>query len=339
MVAPAISEQTPPQAAETAAPAKSTFLQRNSLRLAGILNLIGDVGFLGGGLKGKDHFKTTGGALYTLGGLNLTLFGRVKTEEKLNIVTQDTAAFIEQQTGHAAANLSAQMPSAASKENALYRSAAQNTLYAYTLGAAAVLISGIKKYRADSKQWAGLVYGISSLVFKLTSLMIPEKSIKETGNEKKGGFVNWVREKPLRIFGYGSLITDTALGIQSYQEYKHNPGDKGYGWTALTTVTYMLADFMIARSNKDPANAGGKLSAEEQRRVETLAAEAIAREPKEAQDALLIQVAAFLSERPEINGKADALATSLKQKVAAMDSSQWTSRVKIDNAPALQPAR
>jgi len=326
---PVTTEVQPPAPAEN-----PSFLQRNSLRLAGILNLIGDVGLLGGGKKIRDNYKTIGGAFYTLGGLNLTLFGRVKPEEKLQQVTEGTAEFIKEKTGHLPeGSILANADTHKKSHGFFYRNAAQNTLYAYTLGAAAMLGSGIKKYRAGEGKSA-LFYGISSLVFKLASLLIPEKSDKEDLEKKKGGFINWIRQKPLRIFGYGSLVTDSLLGITAYKDYKRDPHNSDYRWSAVTTITYLLADFLVANSNKDPSNARGKLKADEQRRVETLAAEAIAREPVENQENLVQEVAAFLAARPETTGKAADIGQAIKNQIGRKS---WVSR--LETTLVSQPAR
>jgi hypothetical protein len=334
---------TPAPAAEIPppAPARGNFLQRNSLWLAGILNLIGDVGFLGNGIKTGDTYKKFGGGMYTLGGLNLALFGRVKPEENLREITESTAEFLKQKTGglpegSELAGVAAHKD-AAQNGQFFYRNAAQNTLYGYTMGAGAMLASGIKKHRAGLGS-AGLYYGISSLVFKLASLVIPEKALKDDGEKKSKGFIGWIREKPLRVFGYGSMVTDSLLALDTYQDFRRNPQKSGYAWTGVTAVTYILADLMMAISNKDPANAGGKLNTEEQQRVERLAADAIAREPREAQAALVREVAEFLAAQPQIAGKADAIAASIAQQAAQMDSPAWASRVKTDE-PALQPIR
>lgn len=309
------------------------FLQHHSLQVGGILNLIGDVGLLGGGIKTKDPFKITGGGFYTLGGLNAALFGKVKPKQNLREITEGTAVVIKKAAGLPEGSTLAQVDAAWNKDNIghtgdfLYRRAAPNTLSIYTAGAGAMLGSGIHNYRAG-KGAARLYYGLSSLAFKLASLIIPEKSQKdEAGNAQGAGVMDWLREKPLRLFGYGSLVTDTLLGWDAYQSYKRSPKTGDHLWTGVTTVTYLLADFMMAISSKDPANASGKFSAEEQRRVEALAAETIAREPREIRDGLVSQVAEFLAARPEITGNADYLKQSVAQQLEHLKSNPWAARV------------
>lgn len=329
-----------------ALPAKDAgFLRRNSLRLAGILNLIGDVGFLGGGIKTRDPYKITGGGLYTLGGLNLALFGKVRPEQQRQEVSQGVADIIKTTAGGLpeGSDLAAidACRNAGLAGKTLYHHAAQNTLGVYTAGAAAMLASGIKKHNAGLGS-AGLYYGLSSLVFKLGSFLIPEKNEKEnreSGKIRKGGFLEWIRQKPLRLFGYGSMVTDSLLALDTYQEYKYNPQKGSYRWTAVTTITYILADLMMAISNKDHANATGKFSAEDQHRIERLAADAIAREPKEMQAGLVRQIAGYLAARPELTGGAEDLAKAISGQVGDLQKISWASRASSAGTPDHQPGR
>lgn len=304
------------------------FLKQYSLQLAGILNLIGDVGFLGTGIKTRDPYKISGGGLYTLGGLNLALFGKVKPEENLRRVKEEVAALIDEKTGHAAAR-----PEGG---DALYRHAADNTLTAYTAGAAAMLASGIKKHNAGLGS-AGLYYGASSLAFKLGSRLIPEQAAGGAG-EKSGGIVGWIREKPLRLFGYGSVVTDSFLALDTWHDYKHNPNKSGYGWSAVTAGTYILADLLMAISSKDPANAGGKFPEGDRRDIEAGAAEKIARQPKESREALIAQAAEFLAARPEMGGDATAIGQAIREHMEQAAPASWTARTAPSSAPPVRQA-
>ena len=226
------------------------FFKRNSLQVAGVFNLLGDVGFFMQGTKDIAAARTkpqriaayaeaVGGGLYTLGGLNLAFFGHVDERKPVNEIIAKTAIFMTEQIGPLPSNtaLGALHPTAqkTSSPSFFYRNTAQNTLIAYTLGAGALLTNGISRYRAKEPD-GGLMlgYGIASLAVKLASLMIPEKP-KEDENEKpKNGIIAWLREKPLRIFGYGSLITDTLLAKRAFDKYKR--GAAGSSWPLTTAV-------------------------------------------------------------------------------------------------------
>ncbi len=319
------------------------FIQRNSLLLSGVLNLVGDGAMLWTGIRGKKNgnippnkYRAWGGGFYTLGGLNLTLFGQVKPEDKLKETKKDIAEFLQEKTGHTLKGTSlGDTASDVTPKGFFQRNTAQNTLYLYTLGAIALLFDGIKTFREDRRQWGGMVYGALSTLFKTTSLLIPEKATKK-GEEKKGGFIEWIREKPLRVFGYGSMMTDTAYGIQTYQKYRKNPLDKDVPWDMTTTVTYLLSDFLMAQSNKDPANASGRLSAGDQRKIESLAADSIVQQPKDTRAELIRQVSEFLAKQPQVQGSADDIAKSISMQVAQLSAGKpWVTRAMENSLPTL----
>ena len=315
---------------------KPGFFRRNSLKLAGIFNLIGDVGFLGSGIKTRDTSKIVGGALYTLGGANLAMFGKPKPEHAVEELTEKTADMLQNAMGglpegSGLAKAEAQK-TADTLKGSLYKHAAQNTLGVYTAGAGALLVSGIRKYRANPKEWAGMGYGISSLAVKSLSLLIPEKTGKDAEDKKSsGGLLGWIREKPLRIFGYGSVITDTMLAAEAVQGYR--AGHKN-AWSVLTAGTYIISDLLMAISNKNPDNATGKLRPEDQHGIEAMAAEAIAAQPEEKRGELVAQAASFLAAQPNTTGTAEDIKKSIREQVEALGKNRWAQRV---SAPAESP--
>jgi hypothetical protein len=340
-----------------------SFLKRYSLKLAGVLNMIGDVGLLSKGLTGGGAFTAAAGGFYTMGGANLAIFGNAKPMHSpvMDRVATFIGSKIENPSLHP--GLSELMKGNASIKsklnNNLKKHTADITLAAYSVGAATMLAQGIKEFREEriklaSKQidssqtqgWSLIGYGISSLTFKLLSLIIPEKSPDDAlANDEPRGVarrcVDWVREKPMRLFGYGSLITDTMLAIRAYQEFKANkalPADiqakKNYLWTALTAVTYMASDFLAAISskNKEPS----KLSVDEQRSVVALAAETIALQPKEKQDTLASEIAGYLEAQPEMSSKGK-LGELIRKQMKNMENSPWAMR--LESAPTLEASR
>lgn len=313
------------------------FLRKNSLQLAGLLNLIGDVGFLARGLLKRtkrdsaapDNAMLFGGILYLFGGLNLLLFGGVKPEQKLQDVEEQTASFLKQKMGALPEN--SELASVDKKERKpgvrdyLYKHAAQNTLYAYFLGAIGFLISGINDFRADRTQTGRMYYGITSLVIKGASILVPEKSKEptESDSHKSKGIIDWIREKPLRIFGYGSLLTESMMALETYQKYRKPGADtKDWKWAAVSTGSYIFSDLLAAISNKDKSNAAGKLSADEQRKVEAMAAEAIAAQPGAKRGTLVEEVSGFLAKRPEIGGSRESIRKALVTQVEHKGTTQ-----------------
>ncbi len=304
------------------------WLNDNSLKYGGWANLVGDGALLASGLKSGRSKEINTGALYTVGGLIVSRYGNVKTEHHLRQVSEQLAGFLQQQAGMLPEHcglysiLKDRRDNGLQKmEDFLYRYPSQATLGIYTLGAFSMLQSGIK----HRKFWDA-AYGVSSVSTKLASLVVPEKkkTAATESHEKAttpiGKVFEWVQEKPLRIFGYGSMVTDALLGMSAYREYKSNPQQKAYIFKFLTTGTYLMADMMFAISSKEGE---GKFDPDEQRRIEGLAAETIAAQPGAIQGALTNQVAGFLSTRPEMRGSTQDIAESIGEQVKYMRSNRW----------------
>ena len=323
-------QETPKEQAE------QDFLHKNSLRLAGALNLFGDVSLLVSGIKSKDSYKMAGGGLYTLGAVNLMGYGSVNKSYSMRNLSEHTAEFIKHAAGElpsdtALANILTQRNTGkwTDLSHLLHTQPAQNTMGLYTAGAAAMLGSGIGRYRSGEGAGA-LAYGISSLGVKAATLAIPEKSASE---EKKPGIVGWIQEKPLRVFGYGSLASELFLGLASYQEFKKGRSNGGYFWTALSTGSYMASDVLMAISHKNPNNAEGKFTADETTQIVALAAEAIASTPKAKRIQLTNQVARFLAEQPEIQGDQNDIRQSLHKQMNDAAPDSWAERTGQDSEP------
>lgn len=314
------------------------FFDRYSLQLAGVLNLIGDVALFRNGMVSKDNNKFAAGALYTAGGANLTLFGKGDPNAPVRDVSEQTAAFIQQEIGQlphdSALNRVAEQRETGTVADAkrfLQKHPAQVTLVPYIGGAVAMLMSGIKHAKATGEK-TRLYSGVSSVFFKTASFLIPESSHKnEDSNENSGGLIGWIREKPLRLFGYGSFITDLLMSGDAYKDFSARR--KGWQWIGLTSASYLMADIMVAISHKDP-NAGA-LTSEEQMRVEAMAAEAIHAAPEEARPALTEKVAGFLRRQPQMRGSSEMIQRHLRMQLEHLDQSAWVKRTETSAEPAV----
>ena len=344
---------TPPMTPPAPAPAAQTgvraFLKRNSLQVAGVLNLVGDAGFFMNGLKDIRAAKTKpqriaayaeaiGGGLYTLGGLNLTLFGHVDERKPAQAIIEKTAVFMTEQIGPLPRDtaLGALHPSAqkTSSPSFFYRNTAQNTLVAYTLGAGSLLVTGITRFRTKAPEGGILLsYGIASAAVKLASLLVPEKPQEQETEKPATGIIGWLREKPLRIFGYGSIITDTLLAKRAYDKYKTGSNSS---WQVATAGSYILADSMMAISSKDKNNVTGTFSAEDQQHIEALVAQTVAEQPKEKQAALVQKVSKFLSKQSGMPHKPNDIAKGIIDQLPS-DCKPWASR--LENEHPLERAR
>jgi hypothetical protein len=327
-----------------------SFLQRNSLRISGYLNLIGDVGLLAGGIVKRNPHHIAGGALYTLGAGNLARYGKADTAHVKQTLAKDMAGFFsahaaaipQTSTLHQAAHEGANGGIFARLDQQLRAQPVQNTMGLYTAGALAMLGSGVQTYRANGK-FSGIAYGASSLAFKLGTLMLPEDTKNSAFNPtEKKGVIGWLKEKPLRLFGYGSLVTDTLLAWQSYDEYKEAKakgkakGSSAYIYTGIAAASYIVSDILMAMSYKDPANAAGALRHEDATEMLRMAAEVIAAQPAEKRPALTAKLATFLSEKPAFASHAEAIHTQLQEALSATVNRTWSARVAAEEGVAAQ---
>lgn len=313
-----------PTSVESARPEPSGaggFLRRNSLQMAGLLNLIGDASLLGAGYKAKDKFMTLAGGLYTGGALALARYGKPSQARALKTVTEDTADFLKQKAGMLPEGTALSKADAAKDSSAfsraehyLYRHPADAMLGLYTAGAASMLGSGIA---TGNKKRIG--YGVWSLLVKTTSFLMPEKTdtqapVAEKSNNPLTRLVAWVREKPMRLFGYGSLITEVLYASSVFEDYKNKKEGTTLGF--VTAGAYIASDLLAAVSSKDTTKTDGQLSAAEVRKVEAMAAEAIAKQDDPTRRAALVEeVSGFLAKRPEIGGSRESIRHAIVSQV------------------------
>ncbi len=338
-------------------PAASLY-ERNKLRISAALNLLGDVGLLIEGRTQKNPLKQAAGWLYTIGAMSLTVLGSANPKQQLQELREQTALFLNKEATNKDSSLesskivqSRDTGFMANTMRFLKKNAADVTLFFYTLGAGTMLANGVKGYKtlkasgdnsekglAKLEEAKGTIgYGISSLSIKAASLALRED--KQVG--KSEGVVGWLKEKPLRLFGYGSLITESMLGWKTYGQWKQTKAKgqteedkKAFRWATVTTGSYALSDVVIATANKDAASAVGKMEQLEQENLEEMVAETIVHQSAEEQDALATKTAQFLETQGAVNGNAQELRQSIMQRVEKMQNKAWVDRQA--EAPAME---
>jgi len=294
-------------------------IKKSSLKLTGFLNILGDAILAFSGHHKKDPFRIVGGSLLSVGSLNLLRYGNADSSHYLREASDDLKAFISTQEGMLPPKVSA----STKVENFLYRHPAQVTLGINSLGATSNLISGIRNTR-NGEGWGALGFGIGSVGLKLLSLLIPEKA----KDENRGGIIGWIQEKPLRFYGYSSLVTDLFLGADAFQEYKKNPKNWVlYTSTALAGACYALADLTVAMSHKDHTNEeGGKFTAAEQREIESIAAASLVKHSAAEQQRKASILGEFLAKRKEMQGDTQSISKAILEQTNQLDSGSWVER-------------
>ena len=303
----------------------SSIVSQHSLRIAGLLNLVGDVALLAEGLgigaekKEIQPLMVSMGALYTLGGLNLALFGSPDINRAQHELSHRIADFIEQETGELPpasklANLCNDTHGMFEQcKNALASDPVQNTMALYTAGAAVALARGVGKYRESdkgSRNFSDLGYGASSLSLKLASYLIPEDNRQQAEPKKISSFkefldqnvIEWVKEKPLRLFGYGSFIPDAFMIKGTLRDINNKPDltSTQKGIMGVKALSYPIADLLMAVSHKSSENNAALLNETQEREITELVEDVIAQHSYIDKTALRTQIDAFLSQQPEL---------------------------------------
>lgn len=326
------------------------WLQRYSLKTVGWLNIIGDIGLLASGLTtkgGMRNYHIAAGSLYTVGAAVPALFGEVNSENQVNETLARMNAALKEQSVEVPKDSSlyaATQDQRTGMRHFLHQHAAQAMLGFYALGAGTMLAGGLRVRDAQGKlNPYKIAYGANSLGLKTLSLALPEKATPEK-DENKGqrdpisGAFHWLVDKPLRLFGIGSFISDGSLGLAAMRDYRNalkiNPGARPDYFQFLTTGTYLAADVLASLSSKDPSHADGKFNADQQQRIEAMAAETIIRQPEAVREGLVNRVADAISKQGEMSGGREKISHSISEQIKHMESNPWAQRTSADPAIA-----
>lgn len=308
--------------------------ESNKLTIAAGLNLIGDVILFLEGIgisfaKDKDGnkpqknlFNAAAGGLYSLGALTAAVFGRISPKERFHDLKYQVAEFIDGRLDRSASQTqSARIVNEKSQnfwnraERYLRRYAGQVMLWFYTLGAAVMFAGGIKQQheKKDKGVDGDLLVGGFSLLVKLTSAIMPEARESEqsdTGAPK--GFWSKLKSQPMKIFGYGSFLTEIFWG---YSAWKKKENGQEWRLRAATTASYAASDLVIATANKDAVNRLGDLHDREVNELEEMVAETIAHQSEGRQAQLTEESAEFIAQQSGIARSKEALTASIKARV------------------------
>ncbi len=205
--------------------------------------------------------------------------------------------------------------------------------------------------------------GIMTTGSSLTTVLTPEKSSEEKARMRAeptsvvGRAVNWFREQPMRISGYG-LSTSTVLhffsslrNLKYANSYTKNPEKlvglhpskaedvqeerNSFGFRMIFVVTNLMAELMMTLGHKGHGegieNDDGVVKS-----ACAMAAELIAQEPSSKQADLLHTASTLLARPSVLGGKAEDYVPLLQAQLAAQNAHPW--RMQRTALTAAQPA-
>ena len=200
------------------------------------------------------------------------------------------------------------------------------------------LLKAQRKYGADvdtqnaDKTDVGL--GIVTAASAITGLLVKEQK-RLDGDPKRhgiGGIIDWVREKPLRVTGYGYML---ATGFHAKATY-----DKWVATSALELAektiersklkkravfiaANVVSEILLAISSKGHG-VGVKPDASINDSVISTAAELVLRQPQDKREAVISQLSGYIASPEVLAIKAEDVEKSIRQHIAALDKNPWT---------------
>ncbi len=326
-----------------------------SLKASGLAYLAGDASlFVSGRMAGRNK-EANAGALYALGGVLCALFGNPSADKQLKLLIRRLGDYLKKQgveIPKSPTTVDMVKPGGLLEHitTFLYKYPTQilNLMFAY--GGTQLFQSGRKK----NKPWDA-VAGVCVTAGGLAGLLITEGK-SDSDHPPHGAIaqaMDWIREKPLRLTGALYMANNVALTLSAYGERKDYFGarkdtkNKSYLFKFLTVACYLFANSMLTLSSKDNVGAGAREKSTDNA-VSALAdvsAKVIAAQHPELQEALVQNIAGYLSSQPEIKKTAPEIASLLHKKLVLVSQKQspalaenWQSRMQIAPEQGLNPS-
>ena len=328
-----------------------TFRKR-SLQLTGLTYLIGDIGLWSYGAGEKDKLIKAASFAYFLGTLSLIFYGRNdQSDLQVHDLAKDLEKFLAEQkialpegsALHAVAT--DKKKTVAESLNELgkrYPSEIFNTVTA--LAGVFMFLASYKKLKipfalgGDAKAfsemrgeaWMDLGLGGITAAAGTFATVVKEKKHDPDDPPAKGLAWLWqkIREHPLAIAGGGYTIATLCHAGSTWKAWREarrvNDLERlaSVPKRAIFVGAALVSEFLLAISSK--GHGEGVVNDESvDKSVIAIAAEVIARQPKQARDQLVGVVGKFLGEQETLAMKDDEVLTELRKQVEIVRNNPW----------------
>ncbi|MDX1975577.1 MAG: hypothetical protein SFT92_07895 [Rickettsiales bacterium] len=320
-------------------------LADKKLKTAGYAYLVGDAALFASGMITGRHKEASAGLLWGLGGLACARYGNPDADKQMELLGKRLGKYLQKQgvaipKDPTTAALTKEGGVIDSIETFLYQYPSQMLNSVFTIGGVQLVRSGLQ----NQKHWDA-ASGALITAGALAGLLIPEKK-SDPENPPKGTInkaVAWLQEKPLRISAGLFAVNNVTMAMSAFNEMRTNPSQKSYLFKFLVSASYIFANAMLAQSSKDNTMEG-KRDVAALKKLSDMAANVIAAQPKEIQEALMQDIASFLSAQPETKLTSAEINTMLHQTlaekhiaVAEKPMGAWVQHVQSQHATA-QPS-
>lgn len=208
----------------------------------------------------------------------------------------------------------------------------------------------IRKMRQEG--WLDVGLGTTTTVSSIVGGAITEKKRDPDEPPAKGlGQVwEWVQEKPLRVTGYGLMVSTLFHAASTVLALKeaHRTGDAkrkaSVPFRAAFVASNLIAEFLMAISSKGHGE-GVRNDESVEKSMVAIAAELIAKEPPKMHEELIAHMTRFLGAPNVLGGRNDEIEMDLRHELARTLKNPWSgckpgaAEAATEHAAMLQKSR
>lgn len=329
-----------------------TFMQRMqdaTLHYAGLNYLAADACLFAHGAVNNNKNTMATAAFWALGGLSSALFGKKPSEYQLKELSLNLAKYLQDggiNIPHDSQLHKRYIQHGNSTWNGIQRFAYNhpsellNTVYG--IGAGFLIRSGFKPRNNGKGDWKMSASGALVLAGALIGLLAPENEQKPDQNvqpSNQGGALSWLKEKPLRVSAALYTLNNGFLVASAYDEQKTKAlGNSSYLFKYAAAAAFLSSNLLLSLSDKDRSQDIKELPIDQ---LTAYAADIIARQPNDTQEAVLNKIADYMANIPVLAmDKNQALAYLNQSMIAASPPlatvSNASSHARINSSKVLQ---
>lgn len=308
-------------------------LRQKTIKAAGAGFLFADSSLILSGMLAGDGKISSAGVFGLTAGAVGTRYGNPKAEKQLELLNRRLGSYLRKQDvtipkdGSTEA-LTKQGGIIDHIESFLYANPSQIMNIFYSL-------IGVQFARAGRQHKDNKLVASGGLLIAgaLSGILTPERK-RDPENPPHGAAQKaWalIQEKPLRLTSTLFNLNQVSLALSALDDRKRNPEQKSYVFKLLAVAGFVFGNTMFALSSKSQEG-DSKLDTEALSPLAETSARVIAAQPREMQDALLEQVAGFLSSQPNVHMKAEKISALLYKKLGEISNNpeiagNWQERV------------
>lgn len=338
--------------------------RKRSLQASGMFYLVGDTNFFLYGLKEAHWEEMLAGIAYAVGTSSIAGFGRNdQSDLQIKDVSRRMLRHAMQKSvqlpeDSAIANIAEEHPKKGLDSTVETLRRYPSEIFCAFTGLAGLMVASaalrhkvlikppahydpraIRDMRFEG--WCDVGLGTVTMASTALGGLITEKHRdpdEPAPTDMVGKVWEWVREKPLRLTGYGLMISTLCHAGSTYKAWRnaHHTGDlkrlESVPYRAAFIGANLIAEFLMAISSKGHGE-GVKSDSSVDESCFAIAADLISRQPPSAQAGLVEYMADYLG-RPEVFGGEKAeIVKQLNEQLRGLQVNPWGGGRTIPEAP------